>query len=528
MHASPQPSLEDEDDPILRQMEADLRSPAAAAASLQASRQYEQRRRQQPHHAGTVGGLGSLFSRAMSLAGTPSHPSAGSASASGVGAGDEAPGFFGFSSSAASTPTRTPTGSSSSGIRGRMERVVSLDRPSGAYGGSVSGSSFLSPRPRGHQRHAPSSPSPGTCYENPSGRARVHLSRQRSLESSESLSPAGPPQMSRFPMGTSSGAASGRLTRGISESGRMDFLPGSSLHPSPRVGAPVRRGILTRGVSMGSSAPAFPNSASFHTGPVSAHLSTSVGRNMGSSGYLGGPVDRFHLETASAPEDVAEIPRGRDLGRDGSLAGGREMGSLYPRVLVSDSEARDLCPPMLDTKAHSDHGTSAVAGVISGTRTRTVRRKLDATFRNDSLSSDQSECVQRPHPPRPHKSKRRLPSTTGMRQTGRAAATVAAAAAVTPPRAADGATVGGRRKRGTGGSSFASSSEEDEVRSTPDYTSCGEEMESESISEKGKTFIRCSKFRCPLSNCTSCFQLASCNSLPSARKVAFKAVELFA
>ena len=107
------------------------------------------------------------------------------------------------------------------------------------------------------------------------------------------------------------------------------------------------------------------------------------------------------------------------------------------------------------------------------------------------MSSDQSECVQRPHPPRPHKSKRRLPSTTGMRQTGRAAVTVAAAAASASASAShtsDGATTGagGRRKRGTGGSSFASSSEDDEVRSTPDYTSCGEEMESESISEKGK------------------------------------------
>ena len=531
MHASQHPS-HDEDDPILRQMEADLRSPGTAAAafntapplsaSLHAPHPYEQRQRQQPHHAGSGSGLTSLFSRAMSLAGTPSHPSGGPASGVGggiAGASGEAPGFFGFSSSAASTPTHTPTGSSSGGIRGRFERVASLDRPSGTYGGS---GSFLSPSPRplSHQRHAPSLPG-GTAYaayggRGPSGRARMQLPRQRSLESSESLSPAGPPQMSRLSMGTSAGAGSGTLTRGVSEGLRNDPPPTSSYHPQG--GATVRRrGILTRGMSMGSSAPAFPNSASFHTGPVSAHLSTSFGRNMGSSGYLGGPRDRVHLETASAPEDVVELPHGHGhdyLGHDSVSGGRREVGSLYPRVLVSDSEARDLCPPMLDTKAHSDHGAST--GVISGTRTRTARRKLDATFRNDSLSSDQSECVQRPHPPRPHKSKRRLPSTTGMRQTGRAAATVAAAA--TTSRTPDGSTAGagGRRKRGTGGSSFASSSEDDEVRSTPDYTSCGEEMESESISEKGKRFPH--------------FQpkLSTFNSLPSAGKVAFKAVEILA
>lgn len=32
----------------------------------------------------------------------------------------------------------------------------------------------------------------------------------------------------------------------------------------------------------------------------------------------------------------------------------------------------------------------------------------------DSLSSDQSECVQRPPPPKPHKHKRRPPGTTLM------------------------------------------------------------------------------------------------------------------
>ena len=42
-------------------------------------------------------------------------------------------------------------------------------------------------------------------------------------------------------------------------------------------------------------------------------------------------------------------------------------------------------------------------------KTTTNRRKLDSTFRNDSLSSDQSECLQqqRPPPPKPHKHKQK-------------------------------------------------------------------------------------------------------------------------
>lgn len=77
---------------------------------------------------------------------------------------------------------------------------------------------------------------------------------------------------------------------------------------------------------------------------------------------------------------------------------------------------------------------------------RNKRDKMDSMLRNDSLSSDQSESV-RPPPPRPHRSRR----------------------------------IGKLRTMG----SFSSS--EEELATTPEYTSCEDvELESESISEKGK------------------------------------------
>lgn len=77
---------------------------------------------------------------------------------------------------------------------------------------------------------------------------------------------------------------------------------------------------------------------------------------------------------------------------------------------------------------------------------RNNRDKMDSMLRNDSLSSDQSESV-RPPPPRPNRSKR----------------------------------LGKLRTMG----SFSSS--EEELATTPEYTSCEDvELESESISEKGK------------------------------------------
>ena len=128
-----------------------------------------------------------------------------------------------------------------------------------------------------------------------------------------------------------------------------------------------------------------------------------------------------NLDSYSAPED-----HGRE-----------ESYNLYPRVLVSDQETRDkvsaldmgMQKQLLDP--HHSHGI-------------TSRRKMDSTFRNDSLSSDQSEYQTRPPPPRPHKH-RKIKHQHSI------------------------------------------SSSDEEIRSTPDCTSCGEEFESESISEKDYT-----------------------------------------
>ncbi len=98
---------------------------------------------------------------------------------------------------------------------------------------------------------------------------------------------------------------------------------------------------------------------------------------------------------------------------------------------------------------------------------------MDSSFRNDSLSSDQSEHLaggQQPHgphgrPPRPHKRR-----------------TAAESAAATAASMLGQSSLQVRRPRRGGGGS----SSEEEVRSTPDYTSGGDDMESESISEIGE------------------------------------------
>jgi hypothetical protein len=159
------------------------------------------------------------------------------------------------------------------------------------------------------------------------------------------------------------------------------------------------------------------------------------------SGSVGG-----YMESMSAPEDVYT-----------------PTTNLYPRVLVSDSEARDVCPPLSAGMGVADK--SRLMDPRAMTTSGSGRRKLDSTFRNDSLSSDQSECLQqqRPPPPKPHKHKR---------HGGHAAP---------HQRYSHGGSGSGS------GRPFGVSSSDEEIRSTPECTSCGEEeMESESVSEKGK------------------------------------------
>lgn len=109
---------------------------------------------------------------------------------------------------------------------------------------------------------------------------------------------------------------------------------------------------------------------------------------------------------------------------------------------ASDTQAEDprdsgISNDPGDKKQHLDPSSA-------GGRTRNNRKKLESMLRNDSLSSDPSDCV-RPPPPKPHKHKR------------------------------------GKKQR-----QQSLSSSEEEIQSTPDCSS-GEEvdLESESVSEKG-------------------------------------------
>ncbi|TSK22714.1 Regulating synaptic membrane exocytosis protein 1 [Bagarius yarrelli] len=107
-----------------------------------------------------------------------------------------------------------------------------------------------------------------------------------------------------------------------------------------------------------------------------------------------------------------------------------------PAAPTGTPELRE--PPERDRKLQPSHLEPNSAGVLR----KAKREKAESMLRNDSLSSDQSECL-RPPPPRPYKSKR-----------------------------------GGNKRQ------MSVSSSEEEGGSTPEYTSC-EDGEIESISERG-------------------------------------------
>ncbi|KAI5107990.1 regulating synaptic membrane exocytosis protein 1 isoform X1 [Silurus meridionalis] len=104
-----------------------------------------------------------------------------------------------------------------------------------------------------------------------------------------------------------------------------------------------------------------------------------------------------------------------------------------PAAPTGTPELRE--PPERDRKLQPSHLEPGVAR-------KAKREKAESMLRNDSLSSDQSECL-RPPPPRPYKSKR-----------------------------------GGNKRQ------MSVSSSEEEGGSTPEYTSC-EDGEIESVSERG-------------------------------------------
>lgn len=108
-----------------------------------------------------------------------------------------------------------------------------------------------------------------------------------------------------------------------------------------------------------------------------------------------------------------------------------------PAAPTGTPELRE--PPERDRKLQPSHLEPGSAGVAR----KAKREKAESMLRNDSLSSDQSECL-RPPPPRPYKSKR-----------------------------------GGNKRQ------MSLSSSEEEGGSTPEYTSC-EDGEIESVSERGE------------------------------------------
>ncbi|KAK3576252.1 hypothetical protein CHS0354_027051 [Potamilus streckersoni] len=123
-----------------------------------------------------------------------------------------------------------------------------------------------------------------------------------------------------------------------------------------------------------------------------------------------------------------------------SLESNRHYINIEHASEPSAAEEAQEAAPRLDRKQHLDPNSAAVKS------SRNNRRKLDM-LRNDSLSSDPSDCA-RPPPPKPHKHKR------------------------------------GKKQR-----QQSLSSSDDEIRSTPECSSCEEpDLESESVSEKGEYY----------------------------------------
>ncbi|XP_022091190.1 regulating synaptic membrane exocytosis protein 2-like isoform X3 [Acanthaster planci] len=120
-----------------------------------------------------------------------------------------------------------------------------------------------------------------------------------------------------------------------------------------------------------------------------------------------------------------------------------DVDAQRERLLLAESYGAPGRAPELGPKQHLDPSSAATKTSKQESLSRNSKA-ADSMIRADSLSSDQSECV-RPPPPKPHKTK------------------------------------GSRKRR-----QFSLSSSEEEIRSTPEYTSCEEgEIESESVSERG-------------------------------------------
>ncbi|KAK3798163.1 hypothetical protein RRG08_062761 [Elysia crispata] len=166
------------------------------------------------------------------------------------------------------------------------------------------------------------------------------------------------------------------------------------------------------------------------------------GGGSGGGGSSGG-VERTTKEQRRSPSRDRERPAKDSSGGGGDGGGVHDMQFSRHRILIdhaSDTQAEDprdnISVDPNDKKQHLDPSSA-------GGRTRNNRKKMESMLRNDSLSSDPSDCV-RPPPPKPHKHRR------------------------------------GKKQR-----QQSLSSSDDEIQSTPECSSCEElDMESESVSEK--------------------------------------------
>ncbi len=485
--------------------------------------QQQQQQQQQPffHVSGTglsaadtpsaSSTISSFFNRALSL--TPSTPNLPTALFSGLG-----------------VPTSSASGSGQQQQQQQrgsfLRRGVSLDRPPSSLGMSLEGlfartrtttqqpseqqqqPSSLGARPRAQLRQQRSLegsglfPTPSSVSMFPSALSRristslmggvsgEQQQQQHRHHYPAATSPAASISSSSMLGSSSSFAEAGGRSRRLSEtSGRWPPPPTSQASRHH-----MRAGRLTHGLSVDSG-------GSVYAPRVSAATAAAAGLG-GGRGLIGSARRAFlsggggEFSTMSAPEDAAAgfFAPGLSAGEEIMSPGGtiKSVGFFGPRsgmigVAASDNEARDLCPPMQYGGTSTPSGAGSTSGepglAVGAGRHRSVgggRRRMDSSFRTDSLSSDQSEQQQqqqqqqhrRPHPPRPH------------RRRGMAAGAGLGDPAVGPDAVVPGGGGGQRRTRGEHASS--SEEEEGEVRSTPDYTSYGDDIESESISEVGE------------------------------------------
>ncbi|KAL8572844.1 hypothetical protein ACOMHN_011093 [Nucella lapillus] len=155
----------------------------------------------------------------------------------------------------------------------------------------------------------------------------------------------------------------------------------------------------------------------------------------GSAGVGGGNVK----DRCSPGSDLADRYKESEVVGDGPRHSHRILIEHASDTQAAAEDIREM--QRMHDRRHLDPNSARTAN--SGTRNN--RKKLESMLRNDSLSSDPSDCV-RPPPPKPHKHKR----SKKQRQQ-------------------------------------SLSSSDDDVRSTPECSSCEEQdLESESVSEKGE------------------------------------------